>query len=143
MVAIPVPNGNLSAEHYEDEYARDPQIDFLRNKMLVEENRQFSMDYLEPDKRSIANAIQIFFKDGTSTNKVEIHYPIGHQRRRDEGLPLLIEKFSKNLSSQFTQPKINELKKLFLNLEQLQKMPVDEFMEWFVVPPKVDTESLS
>src|SRR3989338_11219085 len=85
MIAVPLIYGELTAAHYENDIAKNPQIDFLREKMQVSENVQFSQDYLDPDKRSIANAIQIIFKDGSKTDKVTIEYPIGHKRRRAEG----------------------------------------------------------
>lgn len=129
MVAVALLNGNLTADYYEDEFASNPRIDQLRGKMIVEENPQFSNDYLASDKRSIANAIQVFFKDGTQTDKVEVHYPIGHQRRRKEGIPLLVEKFEANMATQMSETKIAEMKKLFLDLGQLEKMPVNEFMD--------------
>ena len=80
---------HLTADHYEDEIANDPRIDPLREKMICVENKQYTKDYLDPDKRSIANAVQIFFKDGTKSEKIEIEYPLGHKCRRGEGLPLL------------------------------------------------------
>lgn len=129
MVAVALLNGNLTADHYEDDFANDSRIDQLRSKMIVEENPQFSKDYLACDKRSIANAIQIYFKDGTCTDKVEVHYPIGHQRRREEGIPLLVEKFDTNMATQLSKNKIDDLKELFLDLGRLEKMPVNEFMD--------------
>src|SRR5439155_2629482 len=84
MVAVPLIHGTLTAEHYEDEAARDPRIDALRQKMQVIENPRYSADYLDPDKRSIANAVQVFSADGTATPRVEVEYPVGHRRRRQE-----------------------------------------------------------
>ena len=95
MVAIPLILGRLTTDDYEDEVAAVPRIDSLRNAMEVTENTQFSRDYLDPDKRAIANAIQIFFKDGSATERVEVAYPIGHPRRRADGIPLLRQKFEK------------------------------------------------
>src|SRR5436305_2078799 len=91
--------GELSADHYEDSVARDPRIDALRAKTICVEDPQYSKDYLDPQKRSIANAVQVFFKDGSSTEKVAVEYPLGHRRRRAEGLPLLVKKFEANLAS--------------------------------------------
>jgi 2-methylcitrate dehydratase len=99
MVAVPLIRGNLTAQDYEDEAAKDPLIDQLRSKMQVNESSQFSRDYLDPEKRSIGNSIQIFFADGSSTEKVAVEYPIGHPRRRAEGEPLLLAKFERNLRS--------------------------------------------
>ena len=98
MVAVPLIFGRLSAADYEDSVAQDPRIDALRDKMSVEVDERYTREYLEADKRSIANAVQIFYKDGTKSEKVEVEYPIGHRRRRDEGIPLLIEKFKRNLA---------------------------------------------
>ena len=91
MTAIGLLKGDLVAEDYEDDVAEDPMIDKLREKMIIEEDDRYTKEYLESDKRSIANAIQIFFKDGTFTDKIEVEYPIGHRRRREQGIPLLIE----------------------------------------------------
>src|SRR3984957_13983503 len=97
IVAIPLIFGALTADHYEDAVACDPRIDALRAKMQVVEDSRYTREYLEPDKRSIANAVQIFFKDGNATEKVEVDYPLGHRRRRAEGIPLLVKKFQENL----------------------------------------------
>src|SRR3990167_2790397 len=97
MVAIGLLHGDLNADHYENEFAADPRIDALRTKMIVEENPQFSKDYLDQEKRSIANSMQIFFKNGTHTDKITIEYPIGHKRRRKDGTPLLYQKFENNM----------------------------------------------
>ncbi len=133
MVAVGLIFGDLKADHYEDKVANDPRIDALREKMLVQEDPQFTKDYLDPEKRSIANAIQIYFKDGSHTDKVQIEYPIGHKRRRDEGIPLLIKKFENNLSVKFSTQKIQDLVKLFLDQDKLEKMPANEFMELFLI----------
>src|SRR6185295_15795804 len=101
MVAVPLIHGTLTAEHYEDEAARDPRIDALRLKMQVVELPRYSADYLDPDKRSIANAVQIFFEDGTKSPRVEVEYPIGHRRRRKEAVPLLWDKFKSALATRF------------------------------------------
>lgn len=133
MVALGLIFGDLKADYYEDEVANDPRIDALRNKMTTQEDLQFSKDYLDPDKRSIANAIQIYFKDGSHTDKVQIEYPIGHQRRREEGIPLLIKKFEHNLAKVFSDKKIQEAADLFADQQRLEDMPVTQFMEFFVV----------
>jgi 2-methylcitrate dehydratase len=131
MIAIGLIFGDLTADYYEDEFANDPRIDSLREKMVVHEDPQFTKDYLDPDKRSIANAIQIYFKDGSSLEKVQVDYPIGHKRRREAGIPLLIKKFENNLAGHFSAQKIQELVDLFLNENLLESMAVQEFMELF------------
>lgn len=132
MVAIGLLFGELTADHYEDEAAKDPRVDTLREKMVVTENPQYSQDYLNPDKRSIANAITIHLKDGTNISPVEVQYPIGHKRRRKEGIPLLFEKFEKNLSSHFEIDQTMKITKAFADPATLQEMPVREFMNMFI-----------
>lgn len=129
MVAVALLNGSLSAEHYADEFAKDPRIDLLREKMSVVEDRAFSRDYLDPEKRSIANAIQIRFKDGTSTEKVVVEYPLGHRRRRAEALPQLREKLVTNLQSVFSANETNHIVQLFDTPRKLDSTPVDQFMD--------------
>jgi 2-methylcitrate dehydratase len=102
MVAYALINGGLSADAYEDEAAADPRIDALRAKIEVVEDLRFSADYLDPEKRSIANALQVFFADGSRTEELLCEYPLGHRRRRAEGIPVLLEKFRKHLARQFT-----------------------------------------
>ncbi|SCW54704.1 2-methylcitrate dehydratase [Paenibacillus tianmuensis] len=133
MVAVGLLHGELTAEHYEDEAASDPRIDALREKMVVTENPQYSRDYLDPDKRSIANAIQIRFTDGTETPNVECEYPIGHRRRRAEGLPKVIDKFEANLLTRFPKQKAAQILELSLDLERLEQMPVNEYMNLYVI----------
>lgn len=125
MTAVGLLFGTLTADHYEDDIAADPRIDALRAKMTVREDQQFSRDYLDPDKRSIANAVQVFFKDGTSTERVEVEYPIGHRRRRSEGIPVLVEKFERSLATQFDAAKTLAIRTAFT---QLDAMPVQDFM---------------
>lgn len=129
MVAVALLKGDLKAEYYEDAVATDPRIDKLRNKMEVSEDKRFSQDYLDADKRSIANSLQVFFTDGTSTEAVTIEYPIGHKRRREEGIPLLIEKFKRNLATRFSAEKTSSLLELCSDADRLLAMPVCEFME--------------
>ena len=102
MTAIGLLKGALVAEDYEDNVASDNRIDTLREKMIIEEDKRYTKEYLEAEKRSIANAIQVFFKDGSSTEKIEVEYPLGHRRRRDEGIPVLIDKFKNNLNTIFS-----------------------------------------
>lgn len=128
MVACALIYGKLTAQHYEDETARDPMIDELRNKMTVVEDPQYSQDYLDPDKRSIANRIEITFKDGTSFTQTA-EYPIGHRFRRDDGIPLLWEKFEKNLNSVFPTPKVQKLINLMQQDQRLLAMRVPDFID--------------
>lgn len=133
MVAIALIHGNLTAEDYEDKVAKDPRIDMLREKMIVTENKQFSQDYLATDKRSIANSIQIFFKDGSSTENITVEYPIGHRRRRKDGIPLLLEKFKANLATRFPAKKAEAIYDLCQDIAALELMPVNEFMDMLVI----------
>lgn len=133
MVAAGLIFGTLTAEHYEEETAADPRIDELREKMVVVEDEQFSKDYLDPEKRSIANAVQIRFKDGTHTEKAVCEYPIGHRRRRAEGLPKVIEKYEANLLTRFPRKKTAEILQLSLDYERLANTPVPQFMNLFVI----------
>jgi 2-methylcitrate dehydratase len=133
MTAVGLIFGELTAHHYEDHFARDPRIDRLRDKMIILEDARYSEDYLDPDKRSIANALQIFFKDGSATEKVAVEYPIGHRRRRAEAIPLLIKKFDANLNSRLAAPWSKKILDLCLDLPALQATPVDQFMDMFAV----------
>ncbi len=133
MTAVGLLKGNLVAEDYEDDVASDPRIDLLRRKMVIEEDKRYSQEYLEADKRSIANAVQVFFEDGTSTEKIEVEYPLGHRRRREEGIPLLIEKFKSNLSTQFSQSRSEVILNLCLDESKLESTTVLDFMELMVL----------
>ena len=134
MVAVPLLTGDLVAENYEDAYHdQHLSIDELRGKMIVEEDARYSKDYHDPNKRSIANAIQIFFKDGTSTDKVAVEYPIGHKRRRDEGMPVLEAKFQANLATRFIDSRCAQITALCGNQAALEQTPVNEFMDLFVI----------
>ena len=132
MTAIGLLKGDLVAEDYEDDVASDPRVDQLREKMVIEEDERYTKEYLESDKRSIANAIQIFFQDGSSTDKIEVEYPIGHRRRREQGIPLLIEKFERNLATQFSSERCNAIKSLCSNQDVLESTSVIDFMDLFV-----------
>jgi 2-methylcitrate dehydratase len=101
MTAVGLLHGRLTAADYEDAAAADPRIDALRDRMVVTEDAGYSRDYLDPELRSIANAVQVFFRDGTATERVEVHYPIGHRRRRAEGLPLLVAKFREGVTPRY------------------------------------------
>jgi len=135
MTAIGLIFGELTADHYEDEVAKDPRVDGLREKMIVIEDARYSRDYLDPDKRSIANAVQVFFKDHSATDKVVVEYPIGHRRRRAEGIPLLVKKFEANLASRLSPERCREVMDLCNDANKLQSTAVDKFMDMFVVRP--------
>lgn len=132
IVAIPLIFGELKAEHYEDATAKDPRIDALRNKMQVVEEPRYTREYLEADKRSIANAVQVFFKDGSSTPRIEVEYPIGHRRRRAEGIPHLIEKCRTNLTTKFPKARVEELMTLFADRGRLEATRVTDLLEKLV-----------
>ena len=132
MTAVGLIFGELTADHYEDTIARDPRIDALRAKMICVEDSQYSKDYLDPEKRSIANAVQVFFKDGSSTEKVVVEYPIGHRRRRAEGMPLLVKKFETNLASRFAPEQCDAIMRVCKDAKTLDATPVDEFTDMFV-----------
>ncbi len=134
MVAVPLAFGNLVAEHYEDSFhAEHPVIDELRDKMEILEEERYSREYLEADKRSIANAIQVYFNDGSSTGRIEVEYPIGHRRRRAEGIPVLEQKFLDNLRTRFPEPRCQQIVALCLDKQKLEAMPVNAFMEMFII----------
>ena len=132
MVAIPIIFGRLTAKDYEDDIAADPRIDILREKITCIEDPQFTVDYHDPEKRSIANAITIEFEDGTRTDEVVVEYPIGHKRRRAEGIPLLIEKYRTNLARIFDAAQQERILTKTLDFEGLSAMPVAEFQQLFV-----------
>ena len=132
MVAIPLIFGRLTARDYEDDIASDPRIDALRERMICVEDTQFTKDYHDPDKRSIANAVRVIFKDGSVSGEVAIEYPVGHKRRRAEGIPLLIDKYKTNLERIFDAAQIARIASATLDYEKLVKMPVNELMELFV-----------
>jgi 2-methylcitrate dehydratase len=133
MTAVALIHGSLTARHYEDEVARDPRIDRLREKMRCVENRQWTADYLDPAKRSIANGIQVFFTDGSQTRKVDVEYPLGHRRRRAEGIPLLVEKFKINLARRFPARQCDAILALCEDGTRLEATPVNEFVDLFVI----------
>lgn len=134
MVAVPLLFGELNADHYEDGFhAAHPEIDKLREKMEVVEDADFSKDYLDRDKRSIANAIQVFFNDGSSTDNVTVHYPIGHRQRRDEGIPVLEQKFSSNLATRFPARRVEKIEALCADHERFCQTPVPELMQLLVI----------
>jgi 2-methylcitrate dehydratase len=134
MVAVPLVFGNLTAEHYEDNFhTTHPIIDELRDKMEIFEDKRFSAEYLQADKRSIANAIQVIFNDGSTTQEVVVEYPVGHRRRRAEGIPLLELKFKANLASRFPPQQCQAIFTLCKNQATLESTPVNRFMDLFVI----------
>jgi 2-methylcitrate dehydratase len=133
MVAVPLIYGRLTAADYEDEIAADPRIDRLRDKMVCVEDPQFTKDYLDPDKRSIANAITVELKDGRRLAEVVVEYPIGHRRRRKEGIPLLVEKFRTNLARRFPVRQQRAILDIALDDARLAATPVNEFVDLFVI----------
>ncbi|MBA4723995.1 MAG: bifunctional 2-methylcitrate dehydratase/aconitate hydratase [Gammaproteobacteria bacterium] len=133
MIAIGLLKGDLVAEDYEDDVASDPRIDQLRSKMDIKEDERYSREYHEADKRSIANRIQIHFNDGTSSEVIEVEYPIGHKRRREEGIPVLEQKFKRNLELTYGKEKANLIFEKCINQEELEKMSVIDFQEMLTV----------
>lgn len=133
MVAVGLLFGTLTADHYEDAAAQDPRIDSLRQKMITVEEKKFSNDYLDENKRSIANAIQLFFQDGTTSEKAEVEYPIGHRRRRSEAIPLLEQKFESNLRSRFPSKQMRAILNLCADQEALEQTPVQQFIDLFII----------
>jgi 2-methylcitrate dehydratase len=133
MIAIPLLFGRLTAADYEDAVAKDPRIDALRKKMTCVEDKGFSRDYHDPKKRSIANALTVEFKDGTKLKEVVCEYPIGHKRRRKEGMPVLVEKFKTNLARRFPAGRQKAILDACMDAGRLQAMPVNEFVDLFVV----------
>jgi len=131
MVAIGLIKGNLTAPDYEDNVACDPRIDALRAKMVCVEIPQWNRDYLDPAKRSIANGVQVFFKDGSKTANVEIEYPVGHRRRRKEGVPLLISKFKTNLGRRFSVKQQQAILGICSDQRRLESTAVNEFVDLF------------
>ncbi|MCR9192716.1 MAG: bifunctional 2-methylcitrate dehydratase/aconitate hydratase [Gammaproteobacteria bacterium] len=129
MVAVALLWGDLKAEHYEDDVAADPRIDTLRAKMHIKEDLQFSKDYHAPELRSIANRIKITFQDGSKTESVTVEYPIGHPRRREEGLPVLLTKARNNLLTHYAPERVTEILNVIEDQDKLMAMPVVAFMD--------------
>ena len=132
MVAVPLIFGRLTARDYEDEIASDPRVDALREKMHLREDESFTADYFDPAKRSIANAMTIEFKDGTTLGEEVVEYPVGHARRRAEGIPLLVEKFKINLNRIFDAGQQKKILDLCLDRKALEATEVKDFMELLV-----------
>ncbi len=132
MAAVPMIFGRLTAADYEDAVAGDPRIDQMRSKMVVRENTDFTKDYFDPEKRYIGNAIQVFFNDGSKTDRVAVDFPIGHRQRRDEGIPQLKKKFASSVSTRLQQGQWKELDRLCANRDKLAATAVDDFMALLV-----------
>ncbi|MEJ8567494.1 bifunctional 2-methylcitrate dehydratase/aconitate hydratase [Elongatibacter sediminis] len=133
MVAVPLIFGELTAESYNDEVAADPRIDALRDRMEVVENETFTRDYFDPDKRGIGNAVQVFYTDGSQSERIEVSYPIGHRRRREEGIPVLVEKFRKAVAAHYDSDRAEEIERACRSQESVEKMPVPDFVDEWVV----------
>ena len=133
MTAIGLLKGKLTAEDYEDAAAADPRIDALRSKMEVVEEATYSREYHQADKRSITNAVQVFFKDGSATEQVLIEYPLGHRRRRTEGIPALVVKFREALARRLPAANVSAIDDLCHDQERLHATPVNEFMDLWVL----------
>lgn len=134
MTAVPLIFGALTADHYEDRFhAAHPLIDELRGKMVVAEDAEYSAAYHDPDKRSIANAVQVFFTDGSATDKVAVEYPVGHRRRREEGMPLLVEKFECHLATRFPAGRCQTVAELCSQQATLEELAVHKFMDLWVI----------
>jgi len=132
MVAVPLIFGRLTAADYEDDVAHDPRIDALREKMEVRENEGFTKDYFDAGKRYIGNAVQVFFKDGTSTDRIEVNFPIGHRERREEGIPVLMQKFVDSVSPKLKAEQWATLDALSTDRDKLAETAVDDFMALLV-----------
>ena len=133
MVAVPLIFGRLTAADYEDDVAKDPRIDELREKMEVRENEQYTKDYFDPELRYIGNSVQVFFRDGTSTDCIAVDFPIGHRERREEGIPVLKQKFVDSVSPKLAANQWDELNALCTDQEKLAATAVDDFMALLVV----------
>jgi 2-methylcitrate dehydratase PrpD len=133
MTAVALIFGTLTADHYEEPIASDRRVEALREKTFVIEDARYSRDYLDPAKRSIANSVQVFFKNGACTEKIAVDYPIGHRRRRAEAIPLLLEKFEANLASRLAPPDCRRIVDLFCAPAALSAAPVTDLMDMFAV----------
>jgi 2-methylcitrate dehydratase len=133
MVAVPLIFGRLTAADYEDSVAADPRIDVLRDKIECIEDKQFTKDYHDPEKRSIANGLTVELTDGTRLPEVLVEYPIGHRRRRKEGMPVLVEKFKTNLARRFPAKQQKAILESSLDRSKLEGMAVNEYVDLFVI----------
>jgi len=132
MVAVPLIFGRLTARDYEDDIASDPAIDALREKIVCVEDPAFTVDYHDPSKRSIANALTVEFKDGSKFDEIVVEYPIGHARRRTDGIPLLIEKFKINLARIFSADQQKRILDVSMDYKKLSQMAVNEYVDLYV-----------
>jgi 2-methylcitrate dehydratase len=132
MVAVPLIFGRLTAADYEDGVAADPRIDALRARIFCAEDTQFTKDYLDPDKRSIANALSVELQDGTVLDEVVVEYPVGHKRRRSEGWPLLEAKFQRNLGRCFDTERQQRILEASADRSRLEAMPVTDYVDLYV-----------
>ena len=132
MVAIPLLFGRLEASDYEDRIAGDPRVDALRARMQVKENTTFTQEYYDPNKRYIGNAVQVFFKDGTASQRVQVDFPIGHRKRREEGMPVLVKKFEASVAAHFNPKQTESIKAMFADRNALAAMSVSEFVATLV-----------
>jgi 2-methylcitrate dehydratase len=128
MVAIPLLFGRLTAADYEDDIANDPRVDALRAKMQVKENPTFTEEYYAPEKRYIGNAVQVFFKDGSASRRVQVDFPIGHRKRRAEGMPVLVKKFESSVAAHFTAKQTESITAVFTDGKSLAALPVSDFV---------------
>ncbi len=133
ITAVGLVHGDITADHYEDEAAADPRIDALRDKMVVIEKEQYTVDYLDPNKRSIANAVQVHYKDGTASELVECEYPLGHRFRREEAIPKVVEKFINNISTHYSQKQQKQIQEVCLNKDVVTNLKVNEFVDLFLI----------
>ncbi|WP_353626449.1 bifunctional 2-methylcitrate dehydratase/aconitate hydratase [Bacillus sp. JCM 19041] len=131
ITAIGLLKGDIVADDYEDEAANDPQVDHLRDLMVVTESEQYTKDYLDPNKRSIANAVQVFFKDGTSTDKIDVEYPLGHRFRREEAVPAIQQKFADNVATHYSKKQGQEILAATSDYKKLEQQPVPTFTDLF------------
>jgi 2-methylcitrate dehydratase len=132
-MAVPLLLGRLTAADYEDEVAGDPRIDALRARIECVEDPQFTRDYHDPEKRSIANAVTVKLKDGRTLDEVVVEYPIGHRRRRQDGIPLLLAKFRRNLARRFPEKQQHAIAELSLDRARLEQTPVNEYVDLYVI----------
>ncbi len=133
MVAVPLIFGRLTADDYADAVAADPRIDALRGRMEVKENPQFTADYFDPEKRYIGNSVEVFFKDGSSTGKVSVDYPIGHRERRGEGIPVLLQKFEAAVRGQLPARRVEQILNLTSDTSRFEATPIHRFIDLFTL----------
>jgi 2-methylcitrate dehydratase len=134
MVAVPILFGRLTAGDYEDAIAKDKRIDTLRDKIVCVEDTKFTKDYHDPEKRSIANALTVEFKDGKKLKEIVCEYPIGHKRRRKEGIPVLVEKFKTNLARKLSKKQQDAILAVSLDQKKIEAMPVNEYVDLYSMP---------